>query len=89
MTRTLLYSAEIALPTTTGTATSFSEAPVVRLVNTDTSAHTVTLLETQNGSVIGSMTMPGGSVEFLEKQWSYVVYADSNTVKGSKVGFTA
>lgn len=88
MSRTLLYSEEIALPTTAGAATSFSEAPVVRLVNTDTSAHTITVLETQSGTVIGSMTLPAGTVEFLEKQWSYVVYADSATVKGSKVGFT-
>jgi len=88
MARTLLYSEEIALPTNAGSATSFSQAPLVRLVNTDTSAHTVIVLETQSGPVIGSMTMPANTVELLEKQLSYVIYADSATVKGSKVGFT-
>ena len=33
---TKILGAEIALPTTTGAATSFSSATVVRLVNTDT-----------------------------------------------------
>jgi len=88
MNRSLILAAEIALPTTTGAATSFSSATVVRLVNTDTSAHIVTVVETQGGSGIGSFTMPGGTVEQLVKNSSYCVYADSATVKGTKVGFT-
>ena len=63
--RTLIKGAEAACPTTTGAATSFSEAPVVRLVNTDSSAHLVTVVETQGGTTVGSFTMPSASVEFL------------------------
>ena len=85
---TKLLAGEINLPTTTGAATSFSAATAVRLVNTDTSAHIVSIVETQGGSGIGSMTMPGGSVEIISKTASYCVYADSATVKGAKVGFT-
>jgi len=88
MNRSLILAAEIALPATTGAATSFSSATVVRLVNTDTSAHVVTVVETQGGSGIGSFTMPGGTVEQLVKNSSHCVYADSATVKGTKVGFT-
>ena len=55
---TKILGAEIALPTTTGAATSFSSATVVRLVNTDTSSHVVSVVETQSGAGIGSMTMP-------------------------------
>ena len=88
MARTLLVGAEIACPTTVGTATSFSEATVVRLVNTDSSAHLVTLLEEQSGAGIGSMTLPAGAVEFLEKKPAQVVLAANAAVKGAKVGFT-
>ena len=38
---TKILGSEIALPVTTGTATSFTSATVVRLVNTDTSNHVV------------------------------------------------
>ena len=85
---TNILAAEIALPTTTGTATSFTEARVVRLVNTDSSAHVVTVVETQGGTGIGSFTMPATSVEFLEKEYSHCVFASNAAIKGSKVGFT-
>ena len=85
---TNVLGAEAALPTTTGTATSFSEASVVRLVNTDSSAHVVSVVETRSGTGIGSFTMPATSVEFLEKEYSQCVFASNASVKGSKVGFT-
>jgi len=47
MARTLLLADEINLPITTGTATSFTNATVVRLVNNSTSAALVTVVETQ------------------------------------------
>ena len=86
--RTLILGAEIASPITTGTATSFNEARVVRLVNTDSSAHVVSVVETQSGTGIGSFTMPASSVEFLEKEYSHCVFASNAAIKGSKVGFT-
>ena len=88
MARTLLLADEIDLPTTTGTATSFTSATVVRLVNTTTSTAVVTVVETQSGTGVGSMTMAPNSVEYLEKQPSYCVFASAATVKGAKVGFT-
>ena len=88
MSRTLILGAEEACPTTTGTATSFTQASAVRLVNTDSSAHVVSVVETAGGSGIGSFTMPATSVEFLEKEYSQCVFASNASVKGSKVGFT-
>ena len=88
MARTLLVGAEIACPTSVGTATSFGGATVVRLVNTDTQARKVTLLEEQSGAGIGSMTMPAGSVEYLEKKSTEVVLAADAKVLGTKVGYT-
>ena len=88
MSRTLVLGAEIACPTTTGTATSFSEASAVRLVNTDSSAHLVTVVETQSGTVQGSFTLPASAVETLEKKYTHCVFAANAGVKGAKVGFT-
>tara|TARA_X000001382_G_scaffold120549_1_gene102151 strand:+ start:811 stop:1080 length:270 start_codon:yes stop_codon:yes gene_type:complete len=89
MARTLCKGAEAACPTTTGTATSFSEATVVRLVNTHSDNHLVTVVETQSGTVVGSFTMPTGAVEYLEKNPTQCVFAANAGVLGSKVGFTA
>ncbi|MCW4053218.1 MAG: hypothetical protein NWE78_08445 [Candidatus Bathyarchaeota archaeon] len=89
MARTLCKGAEVALPVSTGTASSLSEATVVRLVNTDTAAHAVSVVETQGGTGVGSFTMPGGSVEYLEKNPTQCVFADNAAVLGAKVGFTA
>ena len=88
MSRTLVLGAEAACPTTTGAATSFSEASAVRLVNTDSSAHVVSVVETQSGTGIGSFTMPATSVETLEKEYTHCVFASNAAVKGAKVGFT-
>jgi hypothetical protein len=87
--RIKILGAESALPTTTGTATSFSSATVVRLVNTSTSAdYAVTVVETQSGSVIGSFTLMRSQSELLEKLPSHCVYAANAAVLGAKVGFT-
>ena len=88
MARTLLLGNEIALPVNTGTATSFSSATVVRLVNTTGTSQVITVVETQSGTGIGSFTMLGNTTELLEKNASYCVFASAATVKGTKVGFT-
>ena len=88
MSRTLLKGDEIALPITAGAGTSFDQATVVRLYNSDSNPHVVTVEQTAGGIGVGSMTLPAGHVEFLEKNPAYTVYADSATVKGTKVGFT-
>ena len=88
MSRTLILGAEEACPTTTGTATSFTQASAVRLVNTDSSAHLVTVVETQSGAVKGSFTLPASAVETLEKNYTHCVFAANAGVKGAKVGLT-
>lgn len=88
MARTLLMGTQEACTAATGTAKSFTEATVVRLFNSNSNPQLVTVVETQGGSVIGSMTIPGNTVEFLEKRASHCVFAASTDVVGSKVGFT-
>ena len=88
MDRTLLLGAEAALPTTTGTATSFTQATAVRLVNNSSTAYRVVVVETQGGTMIGSMTMPANCVEILEKYHTDCVYATNPAFVGAQVGFT-
>ena len=88
MSRTLIKGAEAACGTSTGAASTFGSATVVRLVNTDTSAHLVYLCTGTSGDDVGSFTMPAGSVEFLEKVSTYAIFAANAGVKGAAAGFT-
>ena len=86
---TQVLGAQAALPTSTGTATSFSQAPVVRLFNSHASnAYLVSVVETQSGSAVGSFTMPAGSVEYLRKEYTQCIFAANAAILGAKVGFT-
>tara|TARA_B100001250_G_scaffold195387_1_gene167844 strand:- start:484 stop:756 length:273 start_codon:yes stop_codon:yes gene_type:complete len=86
--RTLAKGAEAACPTTTGTASTFGNATVVRLVNNSGTARLVTVVEEQDGTVVGSFTLPGNTVEYLEKDPTYAIFAANAAVLGAKVGFT-
>ena len=78
-----VLGSEVALPSTSGAATSFSEASVVRIVNTDTQ---VASLSIKDGY---SITMPAKEIIFLEKLNTQLVYGNTgNDMKGVKVGFT-
>ena len=89
MARTLLKADELDLPTTAGTGVSFTEATLVRLVNTTASDNiVVTVQETRGGTGVGTFTMPGGTVEYLEKAPAHTVFASAAGLRGAKVGFT-
>ena len=90
MSRILVKGTQINVPNTVGAASSFSEATVVRLVNTTTDARLVTVAEDNSGTTtIGTFTILGSTSELLEKNPTDVVFVDSGTnVKGAKVGFT-
>ena len=86
--RIVVAAAEEACTTAVGTAKSFTEATCVRLINNGSTARLVTVAETQSGPTLGSFTMAGNSVEFLQKRSSHVVFAAHASVLGTKVGFT-
>ena len=90
MTRILVKGEEAALPTTTGAGSSFAYATNVRVVNTAAAGtnHLVTICEGTGGTVVGSLTVCGGTAEIVEKQPSYTLFAADTAVKGSAVGFT-
>jgi len=71
---------EIASPTTSGTATTVSDADIVRAVNTTTSAHLVTVLD-ENDTTIGTMTLVGGQTEFIKKRDTDKIFAANAGVR--------
>ncbi len=86
--RIVVAAAEAACPTSTGTASTFGSATCVRLVNTTSTARLVTVVEEQNGTVLGSFTMLGNTEVFLQKRSAHCIFAAANTVLGASVGFT-
>ena len=89
MARTLIKGNEINVPTSAGIGVSFSEATVVRLVNTTAAAKVITVQETAGGTGVGTFTMLANTTEYLEKNAAYTVFANADGVVGAKVGFTA
>ena len=89
---TKVLGTEDSLPTTTGTATSLSEARRVRLCNISGANREITIVATQSGTVIGKFTLPPtngagqGGIEIIEKEYSQCVFADGASVKAVSVG---
>ena len=88
MARTLLKGDEVAVQTSAGAGVSFTEATVVRLVNTNAAARVITVKESRTGTGVGTFTMLPSTTEFLEKVASHIVFASGAGVLGAKVGFT-
>ena len=87
--RLLLKGGEAALPATVGTATSLSNARVVRVVNTAAGAdHLVTIQDTAGGTTLGSFTVMRSTSEVFEKEPTDVIFAANTAVLAAAVGFT-
>jgi hypothetical protein len=87
--RTLVLGTEAACGTNAAGASTFGTATVVRLVNTGTTVRLVSVIDEVGGSTtIGTLSLPGGAVEHVEKQSSYAIFAAHAEVKGTKVGYT-
>ena len=88
MARLLLKGEEAALGTNTAGANIFSNAKLVRVVNTTSNAHLVTLVAAGGGSTLGSFTLPGGGVVELEQDPLNGVFAANAGVKAAAIGYT-
>ena len=87
MQRTRIIETEVVTGTTVGSATSINSSTCVRLHNNTTGIVTVGVATQVGASSALEFTMPGNSVEFLEKLPTEVIYSTSS-IKASKVGFT-
>jgi len=85
---TKIVATQVDTGTSAGAASSISEATLVRLYN-GTGADRVVAISTQVGAATSSyFTMPTGSVEFLQKTASDVIWTDGTAIKANKVAFT-
>ena len=84
----LLKGVEAALGTNTAGANIFSNARLVRVVNTTTTAHLVTLVASVGGSALGSFTLIGGESVLLEKEPLNGIFAANAGVKASAIGYS-
>jgi len=77
---------EIAAPTTSGTVTTVSGADIVRVTNTTTSNHLLTLLDA-NDETIGTMTLGKGEIFLLRKREDDKVFAANSSVRLTRVTY--
>jgi hypothetical protein len=87
MQRTRIIETEVNTETTAGAATSISSATCIRLHNTTSGIVTVGVSTLVGAATTNYFSMPGNSVEFLEKSPTDVIWT-SSAIKASKVGFT-
>ena len=86
---TLIKGTEAACGTNAAGASTFGSATAVRLVNNSATARLVTVIDEVGGSTtIGTFTMPGNTVEIVEKKSTEAIFAAANTVLGAAVGYT-
>ena len=87
MQRTRIIETEVNTETNAGAATSISNATCIRLHNTTSGIVTVGVSTLVGAATTNYFSMPGNSVEFLEKLPTDVIWS-SAVIKASKVGFT-
>ena len=86
---TLIKGTEAACGTNAAGASTFGSATAVRLVNNSGTARLVSVIDSVGGSTtIGTFTMPGNTVEFIEKKSTEAIFAADTSVLGSPVGYT-
>ena len=68
MTRTLVTGSEAACGVDAANASTFGSATVVRLVNTTSTARVVTVATAVGGTTVGTFTLLGNTVEFVDKK---------------------
>ena len=87
MQRTKIIETEVSTGSTAGAATSIGSATCVRIHNDTAGVITVGGSTIVGAATTNYFTMPGNSVEFLEKLPTDVIWT-SSSIKAAKVGFT-
>jgi len=87
MQRTKIIETEVSTGGSAGAATSIGSATCVRIHNDTSGIVTVGVSTIVGAATTNYFTMPGNSVEFLEKFPTDVIWS-STSIKASKVGFT-
>lgn len=80
-------AAEIAAPTTTGTASNVSESNIVRAVNTSSTAGYLLTIQESDNTLIGSMSLAPSEVAIIKKNASDEIFAANANVKLTPVAY--
>ena len=81
-----IKTTEAAAPTGSGTATNVSSATLVRAVNSGTTVRLVTV-EAAGGTDFGTFSMPGGTVEYIQKDPTDKIFAAHAEILLAAVGY--
>ena len=81
-----IKTTEAAAPTGSCTASNVSSATLVRAVNSGTTARLVTV-EATGGTDYGTFTMPGGTVEYIQKDPTDKIFAAHAEILLAAVGY--
>ena len=85
---TNVKGAQSACGTDAAGSSTFGSATVVRLCNNGGTARLVSVIDEVGGSTtIGTFTMPGNTVEFVEKKSTEAIFAADASVLGTAVGY--
>lgn len=87
MQRTKIIESEVSTGASAGAATSIGSASCVRLHNNTSGIVTVGVSTQVGAATTVFFSMPGNSIEFLEKYPSEVIWT-SVEIKAAKVGLT-
>jgi len=87
MQRTKIIESETTTATSAGAATSIGSASCVRLHNNTSGIVTVGVSTQVGAATTNYFSMPGNTVEFLEKFPTDVIWT-SASIKAAKAGFT-
>lgn len=80
---------EAACGTSSGAASTFGEARLVRLINTSGDTNHLVTVEVAGGTDIGTFTLAFGQDAFVEKDPSDKIFAANAAVLGAPVAFTS
>ena len=87
MQRTKIIETEVSTGASAGAATSIGSASCVRIHNNTSGIVTVGVSTQVGAATTVFFSMPGNTVEFLEKFPTDVIWT-SSAIKAAKVGFT-
>ena len=86
---TNVKGAQAACGTDAAGSSTFGSATVVRLLNNGGTARLVTIIDEVGGSTtIGTFTLPGNAVEFVEKKSTEAIFAADATVLGAAAAYS-
>ena len=87
MARIQILGAEVIVAAGIANSTTVDKATVVRVLN-DSGSDVVLHVQDSSFSGIGSITIPDGTSEQIQKNASDLIYGTGGALKVAKVGFT-